>query len=110
MAQGLRLVLLGPPGAGKGTQAQLLRDRLKVTHIGSGDLFRHHLGQGTPLGLRAEEYMSKGVLVPDKVTIGIILDKVMSILVWDGHNLIQDDADGHFVGDQFPFAHVLFSP
>ena len=79
MAQGLRLVLFGPPGAGKGTQAQLLRDRLNVTHISSGDLFRHHLGQGTPLGLRAKEYMNKGELVPDEVTIDIMLDKIMSI-------------------------------
>ncbi|MDA0262759.1 MAG: adenylate kinase [Chloroflexi bacterium] len=79
MAQGLRLVLFGPPGAGKGTQAQLLRDRLKVTHISSGDLFRYHLGQGTALGLRAKEYMNKGELVPDEVTIDIILDKVLSV-------------------------------
>ncbi len=79
MAQGLRLVLFGPPGAGKGTQAQLLRDRLKVAHISSGDLFRHHLGKGTPLGLRAKEYLNKGELVPDEVTIDIILDKVMSV-------------------------------
>jgi len=91
MAQGLRLVLFGPPGAGKGTQAQLLRDRLNVTHISSGDLFRHHLGEGTPLGLRAKEYMSKGELVPDEVTIDIILDKVMSI----------PDGDG-FILDGFP--------
>jgi adenylate kinase len=79
MAEGLRLVLFGPPGAGKGTQAQLLRGRLNVAHISSGDLFRHHLGQGTPLGLQAKEYMNKGELVPDEVTIDIILDKVMSI-------------------------------
>lgn len=79
MAQGVRLVLFGPPGAGKGTQAQLLRDRLKVPHISSGDLFRHHLGQGTPLGLRAKEFMDKGELVPDELTIDIILDKVMSV-------------------------------
>ncbi len=79
MAQGLRLVLFGPPGAGKGTQAQLLRERFNLTHISSGDLFRHHLGQGTPLGLRAKEYMNRGELVPDEVTIDIILDKVMSI-------------------------------
>jgi len=84
MAQGLRLVLFGPPGAGKGTQAQLLRDRLGAAHISSGDLFRHHLGQGTPLGLRAKEYMNKGELVPDEVTIDIILDKVMSIPEDDG--------------------------
>ena len=79
MAEGLRLVLFGPPGAGKGTQAQLLRGRLNVAHISSGDLFRHHLGQGTPLGLQAKEYMNKGELVPDEVTIDIILDKIMSI-------------------------------
>ncbi len=91
MAQGLRLVLFGPPGAGKGTQAQLLRDRLDVTHIASGDLFRHNLGLGTPLGLRAKEYMNRGELVPDEVTIDIILEKVMSI----------PDEDG-FILDGFP--------
>ena len=79
MAQGLRLVLFGPPGAGKGTQAQLLRDRLKVVHISSGDLFRCHLGKGTALGLRVKEYINKGELVPDDVTLEIVLDKVMSI-------------------------------
>ena len=79
MAQGLRLVLFGPPGAGKGTQAQLLRDRLKVVHISSGDLFRCHLGKGTALGVRVKEYINKGELVPDDVTLTIILNRVMSI-------------------------------
>ena len=79
MSQGLRLVLFGPPGAGKGTQAQLLKDQLNIFHISSGDLFRHHLEQGTPLGLQAQEFMNKGELVPDDVTIDIILDKVMSV-------------------------------
>ncbi len=73
------MVLFGPPGAGKGTQAQLLKNQLEVAHISSGDLFRHHLGQGTPLGLKAKDYMTKGELVPDEVTIDIILDKVMSV-------------------------------
>ena len=91
MAQGLRFVLFGPPGAGKGTQAHLLRDRLNVTHISSGELFRRHLGQGTPLGLRAKEYINKGELVPDEVTIDIILDKVMCV----------PDDDG-FILDGFP--------
>ena len=91
MAQALRLVLFGPPAAGKGTQAKLLQDRLKLTHISSGDLFRNHMGQGTPLGLRAKEYMNKGELVPDEVTINIILDEVMSI----------PDEDG-FILDGFP--------
>ena len=84
MAQGLRFVLFGPPGAGKGTQAQMLKDRLNVTHISSGDIFRHHLGKGTPLGLRAKEYMKKGELVPDDVTIDIILDEVMGVPEGDG--------------------------
>ena len=88
MAQGLRLVLFGPPGAGKGTQAQLLRDRLDVIHISSGDIFRHHLGQGTSLGLRAKEYMNNGELVPDEVTIDMMLDRVMSIP--DGEGFILD--------------------
>lgn len=91
MAQGLRLVLFGPPGAGKGTQARLLREHFDLAHISSGDLFRCHLGQGTPLGLRAKEYMNRGELVPDEVTIDIILDKVMSI----------PDDDG-FILDGFP--------
>ena len=91
MTKGLRLVLFGPPGAGKGTQAQLLRERLNLTHISSGDLFRHHLGLGTPLGLRAKEYMNRGDLVPDEVTIDIILEKVMSI-----------PSDGGFILDGFP--------
>ena len=79
MVQGLRLVLFGPPGAGKGTQAQLLTQQLNLAQISSGDLFRHHLGAGTPLGLRAAEYMNQGLLVPDEVTIDIILEKVLSL-------------------------------
>ena len=63
MSQGLRIVLFGPPGAGKGTQAQLLIDRFRLEHVSSGDLFRNNLRQGTPLGLRAKEYMEQGVLV-----------------------------------------------
>ena len=91
MPEGLRLVLFGPPGAGKGTQAQLLRSQLEVVHISSGDLFRHHLGQGTPLGLRAKEYMNQGELVPDEVTIDIILEEVMEI-----------SKDRGFILDGFP--------
>ncbi|PKB66890.1 MAG: adenylate kinase [SAR202 cluster bacterium Io17-Chloro-G4] len=75
----LRLVLFGPPGAGKGTQAQLLRDRLNLAHVSSGDLFRQNLNNNTPLGLKAAEYMKQGHLVPDEVTIDIVLDKVLSL-------------------------------
>ncbi|PKB81950.1 MAG: adenylate kinase [SAR202 cluster bacterium MP-NPac-SRR3961935-G1] len=87
----MRLVLFGPPGAGKGTQAQLLQEHFDLTHISSGDLFRRHVGKRTPLGLRANEYMNKGELVPDEVTIDIVLDKIMSI----------PDDDG-FILDGFP--------
>ena len=84
MAQGLRLVLFGPPGAGKGTQSKLLTDRFRLAHVSSGDLFRKNLQKGTPLGLRAEEFMAQGILVPDEVTIDIILSEVMSINTEDG--------------------------
>ena len=84
MAEGMRLVLFGPPGAGKGTQAQLLTDRYQLAHVSSGDIFRHNLRQGTPLGLRAREYMDRGELVPDDVVIDIMLDKIMSIHSDDG--------------------------
>lgn len=77
-------MLFGAPGAGKGTQAQLLKERLGVPHISSGDLFRHHLRQGTPLGLQAAQYINQGLLVPDAVTIDIILEKVMSVPAVDG--------------------------
>ena len=87
MDEGFRLVLFGPPGAGKGTQAQLLVDRLGVPHISSGDLFRHHLREETPLGLRAAEYMRQGLLVPDDLTIDIILERVMAINSEDGFML-----------------------
>jgi len=85
------LVLFGPPGAGKGTQAQLLTERLKISHISSGDLFRHHLQAETPLGLKAADYMNRGVLVPDELTIDIALEKVMSI-----------SSDEGFILDGFP--------
>ena len=91
MASDLRLVLFGPPGAGKGTQAQRLVDRYGVAHVSSGDIFRHNLRQGTPLGLRAKKYMDKGNLVPDEVVIDIMLDKIMSI-----------HADEGFILDGFP--------
>jgi adenylate kinase len=84
-------VLFGPPGAGKGTQAQLLKERLGIPHIGSGDLFRYHLREGTDLGRRAAEYINQGLLVPDDVTIDIILDQVLAL----------SDEDG-FILDGFP--------
>ncbi len=75
----LRIVLFGPSGAGKGTQAQMMKDELGVVHIASGDLFRNHLRLGTPLGRQISEYVNQGLLVPDEVTIDIVLDKVMPL-------------------------------
>ena len=72
-----RLVLLGPPGAGKGTQAKILADYLRLYHIASGDLFRYHQKEGTPLGLKAMEYMSQGLLVPDEITTVMVLERVL---------------------------------
>jgi adenylate kinase len=79
LAQATRLILFGPPGAGKGTQAQLLTRRLRIRYIGSGGLFREHLQRKTTLGLQVAEFMNQGLLVPDEVTIDIILDKVLSL-------------------------------
>ena len=83
-ASALKLVLFGPPGAGKGTQAQLLKEQLQVEHISSGDLFRHHLSNGTELGELARGYMNRGVLVPDDVTIGMVMDRINQMADTDG--------------------------
>jgi adenylate kinase len=70
------IVMLGPPGAGKGTQAKLLAKELGVPHVSSGDLFRDHLGRKTELGLLAKEYMDRGDLVPDDVTVGMVVERI----------------------------------
>jgi adenylate kinase len=70
------IVMLGPPGAGKGTQAKLLAEELGVPHVSSGDLFRDHLGRKTELGLLAKEYMDRGDLVPDDVTVGMVVERI----------------------------------
>lgn len=70
------VVLLGPPGAGKGTQAKILADKLELMHISSGDLFRENLSNQTELGVLAQTYMSKGELVPDDVTIGMVKERL----------------------------------
>jgi adenylate kinase len=70
------IVLLGAPGSGKGTQADHLRRELGLTHVASGDLFRDHLKRQTPLGLKAGEYMTRGALVPDEVTIAMLRERV----------------------------------
>ncbi len=72
----INLILFGPPGSGKGTQASKLVDKYSFLHISTGDLFRTEIGNNTPLGLEAKSYMDKGQLVPDSVTIGMLRNKV----------------------------------
>ncbi|GAA4000591.1 adenylate kinase [Allokutzneria multivorans] len=87
----MRLVLVGPPGAGKGTQATVLSQKLAVPHISTGDLFRANIGQLTPLGQEAKRYLDTGELVPDSVTNAMVEDR-----------LAQPDAAGGFLLDGFP--------
>jgi len=87
----VRLVLVGPPGAGKGTQAAILSKELGVPHISTGDLFRAHVGQQTPLGLKAKQYMEAGELVPDAVTNDMVRER-----------LAEPDAQAGFLLDGFP--------
>ncbi|KUL38122.1 adenylate kinase [Streptomyces sp. NRRL F-4489] len=87
----MRIVLVGPPGAGKGTQAAYLAKNLAIPHISTGDLFRANISQGTPLGVEAKSYMDAGNLVPDSVTIGMAEDRME-----------QSDAAGGFLLDGFP--------
>jgi adenylate kinase len=83
----VNIVLFGPPGSGKGTQAAKLVEKYGLLHISTGDLFRYEMGNDTPLGLKAKEYMSKGQLVPDEVTIGMLKNKVMANLDVKGYIL-----------------------
>jgi adenylate kinase len=72
----MRVVFLGPPGAGKGTQARHLHERFGIEHISTGDMLRRHLAEGTPLGLEAQDYMQRGELVPDGLVIAMIEDEL----------------------------------
>ncbi|WP_351226536.1 adenylate kinase [Streptomyces sp. NPDC002133] len=87
----MRIVLVGPPGAGKGTQAAFLAKNLSIPHISTGDLFRANISQGTELGKQAKAYMDAGNLVPDEVTIGMARDR-----------MAQPDAQNGFLLDGFP--------
>lgn len=85
------ILLMGPPGAGKGTQAPRLVEKYGIPHISTGDMFRAAVGEGTPLGIKAKEYMDAGQLVPDDVTIGIVRER-----------LEKDDVKSGFILDGFP--------
>ena len=85
----INIILFGPPGAGKGTQSAKLIQKYSLTHISTGDLFRKHLKEGTPLGKMAQDYMNKGNLVPDQVVIDMVDDKIstsgnISGIIFDG--------------------------
>jgi adenylate kinase len=85
----INLILFGPPGAGKGTQSAKIIEKYSLAHISTGDLFRKHLKEGTPLGKLAQDYMSNGNLVPDKVVIDMVDDKInssgkISGIIFDG--------------------------
>lgn len=95
----INLILFGPPGSGKGTQAAKLVDRYELLHISTGDLFRYEMGNNTPLGQEAKSYINKGELVPDSVTIGMLHNKVeanaqVQGYIFDGfpRNIAQSEA------------------
>ncbi len=87
----MNLVLLGPPGAGKGTQAKRLVERFGLAHVSTGDILRAAIQSGSALGLEAKSYMDRGALVPDDLVVGIIRDRIRA-----------DDCRGGFVLDGFP--------
>ena len=87
----MKLILLGAPGAGKGTQATRLAEHYSIPHISTGDIFRANLKAETPLGLKAKEYMDKGLLVPDELTVDLVMDRIS-----------QEDCVNGYILDGFP--------
>src|SRR5579872_1932536 len=87
----MRLILLGPPGAGKGTQAARLVEKYRIAHLSTGDMLRAAIAAQTPIGLKAKDIMASGALVPDDVVVGIIADRIAE----------RDCANG-FILDGFP--------
>ena len=87
----MKIIMLGAPGAGKGTQAKMIADKYQIPHISTGDIFRSNIKNGTELGKEAKTYMDKGELVPDELTVRILLDRVA-----------QPDCENGYVLDGFP--------
>ena len=87
----MKIIMLGAPGAGKGTQAKQIADHYSIPHISTGDIFRANIKEGTELGKKAKEYMDKGALVPDELTCDLGMDRIS-----------QDDCKNGFVLDGFP--------
>lgn len=87
----MKIVMLGAPGAGKGTQAEMLAKKYDIPHVSTGDIFRMNIKNGTELGMEAKKYMDQGLLVPDELTVRILLDRVA-----------KDDCKKGYVLDGFP--------
>ncbi len=87
----MKIVIIGPPGAGKGTQAKIISERLGLFHISTGDIFRKAIKDQTPVGVEAKKYIDKGALVPDEITAGIIKDRIA-----------YKDCDEGYILDGFP--------
>lgn len=87
----MNIVLVGPPGAGKGTQAKYISEKFAIPHISTGDIFRKNISEKTSLGVKAKEYIEKGQLVPDVLTVSIVEDRIK-----------QDDCKNGFMLDGFP--------
>ena len=87
----MKIIMLGAPGAGKGTQAKMIADKFSIPHISTGDIFRANIKEGTELGRKAKEYMDQGLLVPDELVVNLVVDR----LTWE-------DAKNGYVLDGFP--------
>ena len=87
----MKIIMLGAPGAGKGTQAKRIADKYEIPHISTGDIFRANIKNGTELGKKAKEYMDQGLLVPDELTVNLVIDRVSN-----------DDCKNGYVLDGFP--------
>lgn len=87
----MKIILLGPPGAGKGTQAKSISNRYSIPHISTGDIFRKNISENTPLGIEAKKYIDNGQLVPDEVTINMVKDRLQ-----------QEDCKNGYLLDGFP--------
>ena len=87
----MKIIMLGAPGAGKGTQAKLLADKYGIPHISTGDIFRANIKEGTELGKKAKEYMDAGALVPDELTVDLVIDRIA-----------REDCEGGYILDGFP--------
>lgn len=112
----VNLILFGPPGSGKGTQALRLVKKYNLVHISTGDLFRYEMSHNTPLGLKAKEFIAKGELVPDEVTIGMLRNKVESHpeasgFIFDGfpRTIPQAQALDHLMEEEGTTIHLLIA-